>query len=237
MKPAPEVSSSGVTPRPVKAGGLHELMPVKAALQAGRRKAAEAAAGAARIAQQAAEDSAREQRERNLFSLAVGAVIPLRKASVVIATTARPLAIPRQRLRDEAAVMVEALSDEFDVESLLETDDALSFRRRGIGPEVVRKLRRGVWAIQAQLDLHGLRRDEAREALGKFLRDAGRTGCRCVRVVHGKGHGSPGREPVLKGKVKSWLVQKNEVIAFTQARAAQGGAGALIVLLASVGPG
>ena len=130
--------------------------------------------------------------------------------------------------------MVEALSDEFDVESLLETDDALSFRRRGIGPEVVRKLRRGVWAIQAQLDLHGLRREEAREALGRFLREAGRTGCRCVRVVHGKGHGSPGREPVLKGKVKSWLVQKNEVIAFTQARAAQGGAGALIVLLASV---
>ena len=237
MKPAPEVSSRGVTPRPVKAGGLHELARVKVALQASRRKAAEAAAAAARVAQQAAVDVAREQLGRNFFSLAMGAVIPLRKASVLIATTARPLAIPRQRLRDEAAVMVEALSDEFDVESLLETDDALSFRRRGIGPEVVRKLRRGVWAIQAQLDLHGLRRDEAREALGKFLRDAGRTGCRCVRVVHGKGHGSPGREPVLKGKVKSWLVQKNEVIAFTQARAAQGGAGALIVLLASVGPG
>ena len=223
-----------VTPGTEKAGGLHELGRVKTALQAGRRKAAEAAEAAARAAQRVAEDLAREQRERNLFSLAVGAVIPLRKAGEVAAAKARPLAIPRQRLRDEAAVMVEALSDEFDVESLLETDDALSFRRRGIGPEVVRKLRRGVWAIQAQLDLHGLRRDEAREALGKFLREAGRTGCRCVRVVHGKGHGSPGREPVLKGKVKSWLVQKNEVIAFTQARAAQGGAGALIVLLASV---
>ena len=223
-----------VTPGTEKAGGLHELARVKTALQAGRRKAADAAEAVARAAQRVAEDLAREQRERNLFSLAVGAVIPLRKAGEVAAAKARPLAIPRQRLRDEAAVMVEALSDEFDVESLLETDDALSFRRRGIGPEVVRKLRRGVWAIQAQLDLHGLRREEAREALGRFLREAGRTGCRCVRVVHGKGHGSPGREPVLKGKVKSWLVQKNEVIAFTQARAAQGGAGALIVLLASV---
>ncbi len=227
-----------MTPGSVKAGGLHELGHVKAALQASRRQAAEAAQAAALAAalatRQAAEHAAREQRERNLFSLTVGAVLPLRKAAVVVAAKARPLAIPRQRLRDEAAVMSEALSDEFDVESLLETDDSLSFRRRGIGPEVVRKLRRGVWAIQAQLDLHGLRRDEAREALGRFLRESGRSGCRCVRVVHGKGHGSPGREPVLKGKVKSWLVQKNEVIAFTQARAAQGGAGALIVLLASV---
>ena len=238
MKPAPPVRPRSLAPSPVKAGGLHELGRVKAALQASRRKLAETAQAAtqaaALAAQQAAEQAAREQRERNLFSLTVGTVLPLRKAVVVIAAKAGPLAIPRQRLRDEAAVMTEALSDEFDVESLLETDDSLSFRRRGIGPEVVRKLRRGVWAIQAQLDLHGLRRDEAREALGKFLRVAGRSGCRCVRVVHGKGHGSPGREPVLKGKVKSWLVQKNEVIAFTQARAAQGGAGALIVLLASV---
>jgi DNA-nicking Smr family endonuclease len=160
-------------------------------------------------------------------------VVPLGATATAVGTKDRPAAVPRQRLRDEAAVMTEALSDAFDVESLLETDDALSFRRRGIGPEVVRKLRRGVWSIQAQLDLHGLRRDEAREALSAFLREAGRTGCRCVRIVHGKGHGSPGREPVLKGKVKSWLVQKNEVIAFTQARAAQGGAGALIVLLGS----
>ena len=220
--------------RAVRARGLHELAPFAAALRATRRKAAEATEAAARAETQAAQHAAREQRERNLFSLTVGTVVPLRKRTTTVGTPDRPLPIPRQRLRDEAAVMTQALSDEFDVESLLETDETLSFRRSGIGVEVVRKLRRGVWAIQAQLDLHGLRRDEAREALGMFLRDASRTGCRCVRVVHGKGHGSPGREPVLKGKVKSWLVQKNEVIAFTQARAAQGGAGALIVLLASV---
>ena len=211
----------------MKARGLHELEQVKAALQVARRDAAEAAT-------RAAEQAARVQRERELFSITVGAVVALRKRATVVDTKIAPAAIPRQRLRDEAAVMMEAFSDEFDVESLLETDDALSFRRRGIGPEVVRKLRRGVWAVQAQLDLHGLRREEAREALAQFLREAGRTGCRCVRVVHGKGHGSPGREPVLKDKVKRWLVQKNEVVAFTQARAAQGGAGALIVLLASM---
>nr|HMQ71098.1 Smr/MutS family protein [Rubrivivax sp.] len=138
---------------------------------------------------------------------------------------------PRQRQRDEAAALRATLSDEFDVDTLLETDAALSFRRPGVGPDVVRKLRRGGWVIQAQIDLHGLRRDEAREQLADFLREAARHGLRCVRVVHGKGHGSPGRQPVLKGKVQRWLAQCREVIAFAQASAPQGGAGALIVLL------
>ena len=97
--------------------------------------------------------------------------------------------------------------------------------------DVLTRLRRGQWAIQAQIDLHGLRRDEAREQLGDFVRQALQRGQRCVRVVHGKGLGSPGREPVLKAKVQRWLAQRIEVIAFTQATAAEGGAGALIVLL------
>ena len=86
-------------------------------------------------------------------------------------------------------------------------------------------------AIQAQLDLHGLRRDEAREHLAAFLREAVRSGLRCVRVIHGKGNGSPGREPVLKAKVRAWLVQKDAVIAFAQAPASDGGHGAVLVLL------
>ena len=206
---------------------LAELAAIKKALQEAKRAAAEAA----RIE---AERVAREQRERDLFALTVGAVTLLREVAVA-PHRLKPPATARQRERDEAAVMLEAISDEFDVESLLDTDDALSFRRPGIGPEVVRKLRRGVWAIQAQLDLHGLRRDEARERINRFIHDARRAGLRCVRVIHGKGNGSPGREPVLKGKVKSWLVQKKDVIAFTQARASDGGTGALVVLLGPSG--
>ena len=125
----------------------------------------------------------------------------------------------------------EAISDEFDVSTLLDTDDHLSFRRPGVGPDVTRKLRKGEWSIQRQLDLHGLRSDDAREALGAFIRDAHKQGIRCLRVVHGKGLGSPGKAPVLKNKVHSWLVQKNEVLAFVQAKPADGGAGALVVLL------
>ena len=207
-----------------RARSLQDLGPLKQALQ-------DAAAEAARRDAEARERAARDKRERELFAHTVGPVAPLRKAVRAALERPRPHPVPRQRERDEAAVLLEAISDEFDVETLLDTDDSLSFRRDDIGPEVVRKLRRGVWAIQAQLDLHGLRRDEAREQLGAFLREADRHGLRCVRVIHGKGNGSPGREPVLKSKVKSWLVQKREVLAFAQARAADGGHGALLVLL------
>jgi DNA-nicking Smr family endonuclease len=192
---------------------------------------ADSAAEAARREAEARERAAHDKRERELFARSVGPVAPLRQAVRAAVERPRPHPLPRQRERDEAAVLREAISDEFDVETLLDTDDALSFRRHGIGPEVVRKLRRGHWSIQAQIDLHGLRREEAREQLGAFLREADRHGLRCVRVVHGKGNGSPGREPVLKAKVKSWLAQRNEVLAFAQARASDGGHGALLVLL------
>ena len=196
-----------------------------------RRSLHDAAMEVAKREAEARERAAREKRERELFARTVGPVTPIQQAVRAVVARPRPGPVPRQRERDEAAVLRESISDEFDVETLLDTDDALSYRRADISPEVVRKLRRGVWAIQAQLDLHGLRRDEAREQLGAFVRDADRQGLRCVRVVHGKGNGSPGREPVLKSKVKAWLVQKSEVIAFTQARASEGGHGALIVLL------
>jgi DNA-nicking Smr family endonuclease len=207
-----------------KAGSLAELATIRAAL-AERRRVAEAALAAER------ERAAAERRERGLFADTVGQVVPLRRAGHAAPERPRPAPRARQRERDDQAVLVEAISDAFDAESLLDTDDALSFRRRGVGIDVVRKLRRGVWVIQGELDLHGLRRDEARERLAAFLRDAAKNAKRCVRVVHGKGLGSPGREPVLKGKVKSWLMQRSEVLAFTHARPADGGHGALIVLL------
>jgi DNA-nicking Smr family endonuclease len=217
-----------VTP-PRRVRSLQDLATLKKTL-------AKDAAEAARREAEARAEAARAQRERHLFEHTVGPVLPLRRVAAMPLARPRVEPLPRQRERDEAAVLREAISDEFDVESLLETDDALSWRGEGIGPEVVRKLRRGVWAIQAQLDLHGLRRDEAREQLASFLREAVRHGLRCVRVIHGKGNGSPGREPVLKSKVKTWLVQKSEVIAFAHARAADGGNGALLVLLKPTGP-
>ena len=188
------------------------------------------AVAAARAAREEVER--RAEAERNLFALTVGPVSPLRVQRRALLERARALPVARQRELDEQAVMHEAISDEFDVESLLDTDEALSYRRPGMGLDVIRQLRRGRWSLQGQLDLHGLRSDEARVALGQFLREAHKVGWRCVRVVHGKGLGSPGKTPVLKNKVQRWLVQKNEVLAFVQARASDGGAGALVVLLA-----
>ena len=208
---------------------LKGLKAVKAELEARVKLAAELEA-----ARKAA--AARAKAEEEFFALAVGPIKPLparhlpgHRASVQ-RTPAAPIAVQHQL--DEQAVMREALSDEFDVETLLDTDDALSFRRPTMGPDVTRKLRKGGWSIQGQVDLHGLRREDARLALVDFIKDATRMGWRCVRVVHGKGLGSPGKTPVLKGKVQSWLVQKQEVLAFVQARPAHGGAGALVVLLA-----
>lgn len=202
-----------------------DLKPLRRALQ-------EAAARQAERDRQRREAQQRAQAERNLFQNAVGPVQPLKgqqERHWHLPDPPEPL--PVQRELDEERVLRESLSDDFDVSTLLDVDDQLSFRRPGIGVDVTRKLRAGHWSIQRQLDLHGLRTDEAREALGEFIRLAHRTGLRCVRVVHGKGLGSPGRTPVLKGRVQRWLVQKNEVLAFVQARPAEGGAGALVVLL------
>jgi DNA-nicking Smr family endonuclease len=173
----------------------------------------------------------RAEAERNLFTRAVGKVAPIANQERVWSPPQRPSPRPLQQDLDDEAVMHESMSDEFDISTLLDADDQLSFRRPGIGTDVTRKLRKGEWSIQGQIDLHGLRSDEARNAMGQFIRDAKRMGWRCVRVVHGKGLGSPGKEPVLKSKVQRWLVQKNEVLAFVQAKPSDGGGGALLVLL------
>ena len=189
-----------------------------------------AKAEAARIA---AEKKAAADKAARLFSDTVGEVKPVKPRNLVQKTPTLPAPVALQKALDDKQVMIDSLSDHFGVEQLLETDGDLSYRAAGIGTDVLNKLRRGEWAIQGQLDLHGLRVEEARITLTEFMNHAQTQGWRCVRVVHGKGLGSPGRQPVLKGKVRSWLAQRQEVLAFTQARGPDGGAGALIVLLAS----
>jgi DNA-nicking Smr family endonuclease len=133
---------------------------------------------------------------------------------------------------DDAAVLRESmLSDQFDVDGLLDEDPSLAYAQDGVGPDVLKKLRKRHWPVQDEIDLHGYTRDQARELLNDFLQRMNRRGVRCVRVIHGVGFGSPGGEPVLRGMVHSWLVQKPEVVAFCVAGKKDGGHGALIVLL------
>lgn len=177
----------------------------------------------------AAQEKAR--REAGLFRDATRDVAPLKAPPRAAPPATRIEPVARMHLLDEAQALASSLSDGVNSDTLIDTDEALSYAREGLAPDVLRKLRRGQWVIQAQLDLHGLTRGEAREAVALFLHTAVKEGKRCVRIVHGKGLGSKNRTPVLKAKVRHWLTQTEAVLAFTQARAADGGAGAVVVLL------
>jgi DNA-nicking Smr family endonuclease len=198
--------------------------------QVKRQLAEQHAAGVAQKAREAAE-AQRLARQTHLFQNALGPVKPLNNPARAQLKAPPPQPVALQFEQDEQSALQESLSDEFEPSTLLEIDETLSFRRPGVGSDVTNRLRKGDWSIQAHLDLHGLRREEARDALGQFIRDSYKQGLRCLRVVHGKGLGSIGKAPVLKAKVQSWLIQKQEVIAFVQAKPLHGGAGALVVLL------
>jgi DNA-nicking Smr family endonuclease len=143
----------------------------------------------------------------------------------------KPKPIPKQFLRDEQQALQDSLSDHFIPAHELETGEELLYLRDGHSPDILRKLRRGHWVIQAKIDLHGLVSDEARLYVSTFISDCKKRGIRCVRIVHGKGLGSRNREPILKHKLRGWLMQKDEVIAYAEAKKQDGGSGAVIVLL------
>jgi DNA-nicking Smr family endonuclease len=223
-KPAEPAMLALVAAPAIRTSGLAGLGALRDALKGDAKRRERERAASTKAASEAAADA-------DLFRREIGAVAPLAAAPRAARVRTPPPPLPMQTQRDEEAVLLEAISDEFDPEVLLDTDETLFYHRPGVSQEVVRKLRRGAWIVQAQLDLHGMRRDEAREALAEFIRESVKRGLRCLRVIHGKGLGSVGKEPVLKGKVRAWLVQKVEVIAFCQARAHDGGAGAVLVLL------
>ena len=166
------------------------------------------------------------------FQAAVDGAIPLRKADDRISfDPPKPSTRPRQRELDEAAAIVESLHGSFEIDDLLAITD--SYLRPGLPRSVLRDLRRGRWTIQNHTDLHGHNRHEAHEEVSRFLAESQSAGKRCIRIVHGRGHGSPGREGILRQLVKSWLVRRSDVLAFCHAPPNDGGEGALWVLLKS----
>ena len=216
---------------PSTALSLHTFDALKP-LAVSLKKRAEADAQALQLRQEKDRLArAKKELETTLFQNEVLDVVPIKATVKTASNRPAPLPIPLQRIADEKDALRASLSDEIDIERLLDTDESLSFRRPGLGIEVVRKLRRGEWSVQAQLDLHGLRTDEARLSLVVFLGEALTNDLRCLRVIHGKGLGSVNKEPVLKGKVLKWLTQRDEVLAFCQARPNDGGSGALLILL------
>jgi DNA-nicking Smr family endonuclease len=114
----------------------------------------------------------------------------------------------------------------------IQTGDELWFLRPGLQRRVFQELRRGRITPEATLDLHGLRVEEARQALQRFLAHALSRGFRCLRVIHGKGKRTGDSQPVLKQKVDQWLPQCPAVLAVCSAPSWDGGTGAAYVLLA-----
>lgn len=169
------------------------------------------------------------------LSEAFADVEPLRRASRVAIQREPPSSVAAQRLADDAAALSESKygvePSPLSWEAGQEHEAHQTFLRKGLGSDVLTRLRRGQWSVQGELDLHRHTREEAREALISFLSEARGCGWRCVRIVHGKGLSSPNREPVLKGKVRSWLAQRDEVLAYCEAPRHSGGSGAVLVLL------
>ena len=168
-----------------------------------------------------------------LFREAVRDTTPIRHASRVVPRGGVPPPVPVQSLLDGHEAIAESLDGPLSDEQLVDTGQEPSYLRPGLGRDVLRKLRRGHWVVQDIVDLHGLNREEAKLSLAEFLGRCLKRGLRCVRVVHGKGLRSPGKEPVLKGKVQLWLARREDVLAYCEAPANQGGSGALLVLLRS----
>ena len=163
------------------------------------------------------------------FRDAVRDVRPIAPPDRVVHQVPKPRPHPAKREEDEQAVLAELARLTFDDDAEFEDDGR--FLRPGLPLDILRKLRRTHWVIQASLDLHGMSGDEAVAETAAFLAGCKRSGVRCVRVIHGKGLRSPGREPVLKRRIRKLLTRRSEVLAFVEPRAVHGGGGAVVVLL------
>jgi len=169
--------------------------------------------------------------DREALRRALAGVEPLAKPRRQALRKPAPPPVPAQTRRDERAALAESIAGPLSVDDALDTGIELTYLRDGMSRQVLRRLRRGHWVVQDGLDLHGMNRVEAAQQVADFVRQAAARGLRCVRIVHGKGLGSKNREPVLKGKLRAWLTPRDEVLAYCQAPAAEGGSGALLVLL------
>ena len=170
--------------------------------------------------------------ERDLFRRQMADVVR-RASDVVPPRRPRPAPIPRQTRREERAVIEDLASEVVDW-SEHETGDELYYHQPGVQRRTIRKLRRGGYSVTAELDLHGCTVRQARERLSDFLGALDRRRQTCVRIIHGKGLGSPGRQPVLRNKVALWLARRRDVLGYCSAPHHDGGLGALYVLLRRV---
>lgn len=170
--------------------------------------------------------------KNDTFAEAMKDVNPIEQPNRIQRTKNRPSTRPKQSQLDNEQILVDMLQEPDDLSSI-ETGDELFFARDGLQHKVIKRLKRGELSIQAELDLHRLTKLEARQEVVQFLDYCRQNNFKQIRIVHGKGHGSVGKIPVLKTLVNHWLQQRDEVLAFCSARPCDGGTGAIYVLLKS----
>jgi len=176
------------------------------------------------------KDTTVTDEDKEAFQKAMSGAKPLKADDRV--PTFKPKPRPRARFRraDESAVLAESLEN--DINTIEHhSGGALRFQRQHVGRRTMRKLSRGGYSVQAEIDLHGMTLDEAKPRLRDFIQYNAEQNRLCVRVVHGKGLGSGERGPVLKSAVNFWLRRWGNVIAFVSTRQVDGGTGAIYVLL------
>ncbi len=170
------------------------------------------------------------QDDSDIFRRAMSGAKPLVSEQRVSPFKRKPKPKARFSRADERAALEESLhADADDLEN--DNVDYLRFHRPSVGHRMMRRLARGHYAVQDEIDLHGMTQHEAREHLHDFVNQASAAGRTCVRVVHGKGLGSGLRGPVLKKSVNRWLRRWDSVLAFVSAPRVDGGTGAVYVLL------
>lgn len=148
----------------------------------------------------------------------------------VVHNQPKPRPIPKQAKLDEQRVMDELFISSVEHEEM-QAGDVLSYAQDGLQVKAFKKLKRGQYRIEAECDLHGMTRIEAQQHLNEFISEARQLGIRCVRIIHGKGYGSSNQGPVIKPLVNTWLRKRKEILAFCSARPADGGTGAVYVLI------
>ena len=168
--------------------------------------------------------------DRELFRRALADAKPLRTKRRAAEVIRKPAPSARFARADEKAVLRESLEADIDATES-HSGESLRFHRPSVGRRTMRKLARGGYSVQGEIDLHGMTVAEAKPRLAEFIESCVRDGKLCVRVVHGKGRGSGSRGPVLKQKVNRWLRRWDSVLAFVSTRQVHGGTGAVYVLL------
>lgn len=171
-----------------------------------------------------------DEEDRALFRAAVADAHPLPEGQPLVHGQRKPPPRARFTHEDEARALADSPTDSVDFAEV-GAGEELQFAQASVTRAMQRRLRRGQYSINSEIDLHGLTTNEARAMMNDFLAECLDLDQRCVRVVHGKGLGSGSRGPVLKGWLNAWLQRRREVLAFCSARPADGGTGAIYVLL------